>query len=188
MTDEWVIVVTGPTCSGKSSVARSASSATGWELLHVRQHLLKLLPNRAPTRRDLQDVGAEIEHSTRGTWLRTMVEETMERSNAGSIIVDSARTGAQVDSLRSRYPDACVVHVTASVEVREFRFAAARRRSELIEPQSFEDVVAHSVESEAEQLSLVADCVLDTSLLVKPAAAQEFLRLLMKHDETRGES
>ena len=72
MVQRLVVVVSGPVAGGKSSLARKLEARFDGARLSTRELLMpSLQPEEAPTRQRLQQIGAEFDQSTGGTWVAT---------------------------------------------------------------------------------------------------------------------
>lgn len=178
-----VLLLTGPTCAGKSSIADRLGARADVRVIRVREILASLLDQCTPSRGELQELGRRLEASTDGAWLRDAVVESVDSSpRAALAVIDAARTIRQVEGIRQGYPGLAVVHVTASPQVRESRFKQAAPGTEvpLVESARFEDLLSDDIEQEAESLGSMADIVIDTTGCTRSAAAKRVLSFLRK--------
>lgn len=178
-----IIVFTGPTCAGKTSVAhRLVNDHVGSVLVSARAILSGLVENQPPSRGELQQVGEDLERTTKGAWLRDAVGKSTEKTpSVTRVFVDSARTKAQVEALRSSYGDnVTVVHFTASPEARRARFMSGAPRNDVVEPETFDEILAHPIEREVDGLQTIADHVINTSGLRAHSAAELVKALLLE--------
>jgi cytidylate kinase len=113
-----LLVLAGPICSGKTTLAQGLAKETGAQVVSARAELHKL--GAAGDRGDLQDFGAALERRTSGAWLASAVPTAEEHPTP--IIVDSARTLNQIRALRSLKHRVVVVYLTAPLKVRKQRY------------------------------------------------------------------
>jgi len=150
------VVISGALCSGKTTLARSLVSATGSQLLAVRSIIVEL--TGASDRQSLQRAGEDLERTTGGRWLL----HAAVRAGAGAgIIVDSARTQAQADALRSHFSRLTHFHLHAGEAQRESRYEA--RTDAADSGLSFSNASANDLEQRVDRLALSADAVIDTT-------------------------
>lgn len=153
------VVICGPVCAGKSTLARALAQRLRLPIVTGQQAIEYHAKSGALGRAGLQRLGQELEQRRPGSWLADAVDALVGQAQAA--VVDAARTAEQVRALRSREGGATVVHLTAVNEVRQARYehrSAARDR-----PVSFELLASSQLEREAVALGEEADRAVDTT-------------------------
>jgi dephospho-CoA kinase len=161
------IVLAGPTCAGKTTLADGLSRATAWPIVTARAAIV-LHAGRALDARGLATAGFRLEAQFPGVWLASAVAAAVAADQAA--IVDAARTSAQVIALRESSPWCTVVYLTADVETRRRRYG---RRG--CGTTQFDALANSSIERGADLLAGNADLCVDTSSL---SATQILSRVL----------
>lgn len=152
------VVLAGPTCAGKTTLAQILADKVGWPVVAARRAIQIAGDLADNDRKELVRVGMDLERENPGHWL---VEATDRAVGAGNpTIVDAARTQAQVQAFRGRLPRPLVVHVWADPDMREQRFKQQQARDENM---SFERLARSRAEVEAEGLIDTADLRIDTT-------------------------
>jgi adenylosuccinate synthase len=146
--------------SGKSTIARLLQERLGYAVISARQILRELADDALDARVDLQRVGAEIEERTQGQWLADAAAAIAAATSPRPVVVDSARTKAQVQAVRKSLGHVHHLHLTAPDAVLRRRFKS--RASDLIEPASLQEAASHPVEQETSRLGQDADLILDS--------------------------
>lgn len=136
-----IIVLSGRMGSGKSTLAEAIKKAT--MSTHVFKTSSVLDGN---TRREKQESGANLDARTEGDWLNQAVFKIAMISGADNLVVDAARTRAQVQKMRESVRSLFHVHLAASPSLSEER-----------RPQEPRDATELDVDS----LRAIADLVLD---------------------------
>jgi cytidylate kinase len=146
--------------SGKTTTATLLHERWGYVVVSARAVLRDLAQEALLTREELQQFGALVERETRGNWLGEAAAAVAAEHAPSPLVVDSARTRAQIGAVRRALPSVKHVHLSAPLDLLESRFAATTKG--LIEPPSFERAISHPVEREAASLGDSADVVLST--------------------------
>jgi adenylosuccinate synthase len=167
---ETLLVMSGPICAGKSTLAEGLQRRYGARRLSSRQLLQQRVKDTGAGRLSLQAAGEELDRETQGRWLAESLRPLVEQPG-GPLVVDSVRIRLQVEALRQVFGSRVVhVHLTAPAGLRERRYDARRAASgQDTEGASFARVGEDATERAVEGLADVADLVLDTSRL--PAEA-----------------
>ena len=132
--------------------------------LSTRQILLPELDERKEvTRQALQRVGRSLDESTDGRWVANRLSSTIFQAHQRLIVIDAARTAAQVAGLRRAFGrQVRHVHVTASAETCEERFERRRPNSEITETGTYTDVKSDRTEANVHTLAPMADIAINT--------------------------
>jgi adenylosuccinate synthase len=158
-----VLVVSGPICAGKTTLSCLLHSRAGFKIVSARQ-VLSVLSREVADRRELQLFGRRLESETRGGWLARSIAE-MSRGDAETpIVVDSARTKAQLDAIR-RDLDGPVthIHLTARESTRNSRFEDRGDQEGFEAGRSFNEYAADPIEVVVSQLEGMADATIDST-------------------------
>ena len=151
-----VVLISGPIASGKTTLSRLLELRLGFCVLSTRA-VLSLL---ARDRRSLQSLGASLDESTDGRWVRDALLGLQSRSpTKSSFVVDSVRTLNQVRWFQETFGGFVThVHLTARAEVLRGRYGSR------FEGNRYQDVVADPVERKVGSLAPSADLVADTGV------------------------
>jgi cytidylate kinase len=150
-----LLILAGPLCSGKTTLAKALAEQTGALVVSARAELHKL--GATGDRGDLQDFGTALERRTGGAWLASAVPSADE--HPAPVIVDSARTLNQIRALRSIRQDVVVMYLTAPLEERRQRYE--RRDDPVDRGRSVESALSGEQEDVGE-LAAHADLQLET--------------------------
>lgn len=167
-------MLSGPILAGKSTIARLLREEWGYEVVSARAVLRELSPIELQTRADLQRFGAALEAETHGGWLGEAAAKAAVADPRRPIVIDAARTMAQVSSVRSALVEVRHVHVRADRAELKSRFA--RGGKGLVEARSFDEAMSHEVERYVDDLAEAADVVLDSSANDPTALLRELKR------------
>jgi cytidylate kinase len=170
------IVLSGTMFSGKTTIAELLRDQWGYVVVSARAVLRQLSPDSLLTREALQQFGTALEKETDGSWLGAATAAVALEDPATQVVVDSARTRAQIHSVRQALPGVRHVHLTAPLDVLESRFASTTKG--LVEPPSFKGAIAHPVEREAASLGEIADVVLNSADGEPDAVVAQLIRAL----------
>lgn len=158
MTAERLLILMGPTCSGKTSVAQECRGQ-GWQVLSAREVIEALSGDSAGcTREKLLERGLQLERETRGSWILDSVVQGLARAEFG-LIVDSVRTVAQLAAARTAGPEGLMVRsvfLDAAAQVRELRYGLRIREGRGGEIR-FWELEGHEIERQIGGLQAVAD-------------------------------
>lgn len=176
--DGSVVAISGPVCSGKSTLAAGLSSATGAQVLTTRLLIADHL-GRGPdelTRGELQAAGEALDLERGGAW----VAEGVAGLAAGAdelIVVDAVRNLDQLATLREeRFTSH--VHLTADPEVLADRYAIRSRNNPQLEFPDLQGLRASPTEARVEELAHVADLELDTGAIETDGALHAVMEML----------
>lgn len=148
----------GPLGAGKTTLAHLLAERFGLVVV-TASTALQRHAGRNLSRGELQRLGARLEAERPGEWLADAVQATVDSGSA--VVVDSARTQAQLASLIARLPEAVAIHVSADRDTREARFNSRSDHRDV--GTSFDAVSNSAIEVEADLLRSVADIALDSS-------------------------
>lgn len=150
-----VIILSGPTCAGKSSVAKEIAKVLGFGIVHTRE----LLPAKAGelSRVELHKLGEELDQSTGGGWIADEVVHRLDGDTVQGVVVDSARSRLQIDRIMDgRVNESLHVHLVSDSSTLRTRFVERGG----VEAE-FNEIYAYQI-SGTEALEASADILLDT--------------------------
>jgi hypothetical protein len=170
------IVLSGPILAGKSTIAGLLQEEWGYVVVSARSVLRELSPFQLDTRAELQRFGSSLESETDGGWLGEAAARAAIADPRRPVVVDAARTVAQVLSVRSALGDVRHVHIRADRAELEFRFA--RGDKDLVDAPSLDEAMSHQVERSIHDLAQIADVVVDSSAKGPTTLLRELQRLV----------
>jgi cytidylate kinase len=168
----WTVVLCGPMCAGKTTLGRTLADTTGASLVTARGAIERIGGRGALDRAELVRLGAKLEAERPGAWLAEAV--AADAPHGTRVIVDAARTAAQIEALAARPGPHLTIYLEAASGLRAQRFR--KRTAGQSGECRFEDVDATPVEQEVKSLAPRCDVVLDTALLEPDAVAAAALR------------
>lgn len=108
-----VLALCGPIASGKTTLADAIHSNFGTPVISTKKVINKMFGDG--DRVSMQNKGAELDESTRGTWIVNEVRDISAETRSPVVIVDSIRTDYQISALNNAFGKNCVkVFVTAN--------------------------------------------------------------------------
>ncbi len=179
---DWTVLLSGPVCTGKTSLAMSLAVKFGAQVLTTRA-LIAARAGENPERLDrrrLQELGRRLDAQEGGAWVATALRSLLPHTPAGApAVVDAVRTLAQAEAVKALTPTLWV-HLTAPNDVLAARYEHRRRERPELELANYEDVRADPTEAEVQQLAAAADLVIDTYLASKNTTAAAVTTCLRK--------
>jgi hypothetical protein len=169
-----MIVLSGMLASGKTSVAPRI--VVGAVVLSARRVIAEINGSGARDREDAQVRGNELEELTAGRWLALATAGLLAVSEPEVVVVDAARTPAQVKWLRAMRPRADVVYLRADARVRHERYAKVRSQAPGWETGQESNVFRADAALGTEEIEHESDLVIDTEHL-QPDQVAERIRL-----------
>lgn len=159
-----VVVVSGPVAGGKSELAKELARRFAGARLSTRTLLVPhLADGQQPTRRALQDIGAQLDERTGGSWVADGFSREVFEASEQLIVIDAARIAGQVEALRAAFGRGVRhVHITSSRETCAQRFNLRRTGADILEDLSYEEVMADPTEAGVDDLGEMADVRIDT--------------------------
>lgn len=112
-----IILISGAVAAGKSTLSKGLSDRFGVRVLKTKEIIQGKFPQAASERRELQNLGDELDRKTHGLWVRDEVlrfinERGLEKS---IVVVDAVRKPEQVDGIRRAFgPRVFHIHLTAA--------------------------------------------------------------------------
>ena len=103
-----VVLVSGPVCSGKSSLVEQLQEKHGAKIVKTKDLIIKMSPKTKVERGKLQRAGQRLDNADGGAWVaealqRTIDAGTLGRTPEGLFVVDSVRIPGQIDAIRKAY-------------------------------------------------------------------------------------
>jgi len=147
------IVISGPLCAGKTTLAESLGKR-GWRVLSARSVIARFAGRGELDREDLQRFGRQLEMERPGVWLLRAAVALGE-----PLVLDSVRTRKQAQIARTYLEGCRLIHLTARLEVRRDRF-----NGRMGDAHEFDSIATTSLETEAASVAEMADVVIDTSM------------------------
>jgi hypothetical protein len=117
------------------------------------------------------ELGERLERERGGMWL---VDAVCATAREGMIVVDAARTAAQLAALKGWRASVLTVFLDAAMDIRCRRFEARAPQGDM----NFEELSASPIECEARELGLYCDLAFDTSAIRSRAIAAAVLAAL----------
>ena len=181
-----IVILSGPICSGKSSLSKLLVCRYGAKCIKTRDLIVAAKPNFARTRRGLQRAGNALDKSPGPQWItdrlvRQINDDQGGPTPEGLYVVDSVRKRDQIDAIRNAYGTA-VYHIHLDAEDAELR-----RRFEVRYEKGEDDYGAATrerTERSVRDLAKVADIVVQTDRCTKESIlvrAVSLLGLYVRH-------
>jgi adenylosuccinate synthase len=158
-----VVILSGRVASGKSTLAKQLEELFSARVIKTKDLNVQLEANAKQERSSLQKHGEALDRKTDGAWVCDALVPLSQGLPAGAVfVVDSARIKPQIDKIRQAFGARVVhVHLEAPKEVLSERYKR-KQGHDVQELQSYDAVGRDPVESKVDQLSAVADVVIDT--------------------------
>jgi shikimate kinase len=148
-----LIVLTGPVCAGKTTLAALLAEALDGQTLAARAVIERA--SGADTRAALQSSGAELERESDGQWLAAAAVSYGQRP----LIVDAAKTEAQLKGLIELQEATQTIYLDASEKICRERYS--QRNDPVDQGQGFDELMQGEL-AEQPGLKRLADVVIDT--------------------------
>jgi adenylosuccinate synthase len=151
--------------AGKTTLAEALVEYRGFKRLLTRDAILRRLPDTPRTRLDLQAAGERLDRETGGRWVADELRGLLvgDRASPG-VVVDAVLIPGQVEAVRA-VAGLRVIHAHLTAPRHELEARYANKRSGIEESDRYSDLLRSATEVNVEQLSEVADLVVDTSLI-----------------------
>ncbi|MGN8154366.1 adenylosuccinate synthetase [Agrobacterium sp. 22094] len=156
-----IIVISGPIAVGKTTFSKEIIDRYPCEKVSTRNYILAA-KSTANERAALQRAGVELDEATNGAWVAEAVGEVYSSTEKPFLLVDSARTAAQVTALRDRFGPTNIhhFHLTAPANVLEQRYNERTNPGDTA--VTYEQAKANLVEADIDNLAEIADVVIHT--------------------------
>lgn len=169
-----LLLLSGQIATGKTAVATALASASGADVLRVREALAHVLGVVPDDRATLQVRGADLDRRTAGRWLRDYLQEHA----GGKSVIDALRTRLQTEPILEAMPNSRLIFLEASETTRRHRYAQAAALDPVKASTDFDLAMRHPTESEASTLRAMAHVVIDTDDLSVDEIVREVRRAL----------
>lgn len=160
---DQIVVLSGQVGCGKTTLARRLAEEFPITHAKTREFLMSRGAHVAKERGALQKFGEELDHKTKGEWVREDLDKLLRTVEGRPVtIVDAARIQEQVEAIRRAYGRRVIhIHLMAPKKELEKRYKR-RKTSEIKELSSYDDVLQNKTEREIESLAEIADVVIDS--------------------------
>lgn len=156
-----LVLLSGPICSGKSTLAKRLADKFAFERRKTTQFVQARSRGEAKDRLALQQYGQKLDSEFGGMWLVEDVKRTIEDIKL-DVILDSVRTIDQVDALREAFGRKVVhVHLDAPQEVLAVRYSVKFSGNKL-EPNSYDETQQNETEKNVRVLDSISDISINT--------------------------
>jgi adenylosuccinate synthase len=158
----WIIILSGPIRSGKTTLATKMSEKFGMKIIKTRDLILSSFNNLSPADRvSLQEHGERLDRGTNGQWVATELAKVVLLENKdAAYIIDSVRIAAQVNAIRLAFRSVTHVHLTASDKELQRRYEERAAREN--DPTPYDTAKKNPTEKKVGRLAEIADIVIDT--------------------------
>lgn len=161
-----IVLLSGPICSGKSSLVKLLQDRHGATIIKTRDLILEKAPRTKRERTALQRAGQRLDKRDRGAWVGEALQKVIDNNApagtpSGLFVVDSVRITGQIDAIRRAYgADVHHIHLTASEHELRSRYEARQLADD--QAVDYEALKKNRTEKDVEKLSEVADIVVST--------------------------
>ena len=161
-----VVLVSGPVCAGKSSLALQLESRHSAVVVKTKDLIMRMRPRTKPERHKLQNAGQRLDNSDGGAWVATALRETIEAATIGEtpeglFVVDSVRIPGQILAVRKAYgADVHHIHLTATPRELKRRYEDLNRQEDA--DVGYDRLKRNRTERKIEELAPLADIVVHT--------------------------
>ncbi len=159
-----IVALSGPVCSGKSTLARLLVEKEGAIKVKTNELLREIKPNLKPTRLSLQKLGDQLDKQTNGKWVSDGVVKTLDPIDKTSnqlIVIDAIRIEPQLQELR-RAVNVQVVHIHLEANNDELALRYSKRDGDFQEFADYKKVQQNRTEKHVQSLAEIADVVIET--------------------------
>ena len=177
-----VVLVSGPVCSGKSSLVAQLRDKHGAKVIKTKDLILAMSPRTRLERHKLQMAGQRLDNADNGAWVAEAVQRTIDAATTlgtpeGLFVVDSVRIPGQIEAVRRAYgAEVHHIHLTASHEELRSRYETRRRTEDA--GVDYDRLKRNRTERQIEVLARLADIVVQTDKCSKGAVLVRATALL----------
>ena len=158
-----VVILSGPICSGKSSLAKLLHLKYGAERIKTRELIVAAKPKVARTRRALQRAGNALDKTEGPQWITNQLVRRIDHRGGttpeGLYVIDSVRKREQVEAIRDAY-GLTVYHIHLEAEGDVLRQRYQGRHAEDL--TDYRAATAERTERGVRALANIADVVVQT--------------------------
>ena len=157
-----IIILSGPTCSGKSSFCDQLELKAAARIIKTRDLIVAANPNVGDTKIALQRAGNALDKNEGGDWVkRALAKLLSDGANDSLVVIDAVRKKPQIEAIRDAYgPSVYHVHLTAPELELKRRYEERGREDLAVE--SYEKIIKDVTEKSSRTLDALADLVIDT--------------------------
>lgn len=156
-----IVLLSGPICSGKSSLSKRLIDRFGFSLMKTTEYVMQRKIEGGDSRRELQEYGKYLDTIDSGQWILNDFSSFCDQNPSEYIVIDSVRTELQINKFREKFGRKVVhVHLTAPDKVLRERYASKMATS--ADSCSYDDAICNESEREVGSLSNHSDIAIDT--------------------------
>ena len=176
------MLISGPVCSGKSSLVAQLHAEHDARVVKTKDLILRMSPRTTPERRKLQLAGQRLDRADGGAWVAEALQRTIDVATVagtpkGLFVVDSIRIPGQLDAVRRAYgAEVHHIHLSASAEELRTRYEERQRAEDASVP--YDRLKSNRTEKKIEGLAALADIVVRTDKCSKGAVLVRATALL----------
>ena len=165
-----IVILSGPVCSGKTTLAESLESTFKVKLFKTRQFLRERgAKEKIPSERGaMQTFGDYLDRRTGGSWVRDdLLQKLSNVAENDVVVLDAIRIKSQIEALRSAFGLRVFhVHLTASLDELRQRYRD-RPEKDLKEFKTYDEVLQNNTEKMIHRLEKEADVVIHSDRCTK---------------------
>ena len=176
-----IVVLSGPICSGKSSLSKQLESRYKAHVIKTSNLIFEVTPRVKRNRIALQRAGDALDRKSGGKWIRDgltrVIEKTKGSTPSGLFVVDAVRTIDQIQGVRDAFGgDVHHIHLTAGAA--ELRRRFRKREADSDTAISYSNVKRNRTERAIDKLAAIADILVSTDRCSKSAVLVRAIALL----------
>ena len=161
-----IVVLSGPICAGKSTLAEKLCSRYRAQIIKTRDLIKQQLPKVEEERGALQRAGEKLDRVDGGAWVKNALVRLIEAIQGGATptglyVIDSVRISGQLEAIRQAYGTS-VHHIHLNAPDAELESRYAGRGPKTKEYASYADVRRSRTERNVGALEKLADVVVAT--------------------------
>jgi len=160
-----IIALSGPICSGKTTLAKLLEQEAGGTVIKTREMILSERPKTKQARRSLQLAGESLDRDTNGQWVARQVGRKLQGmpTSPTYIVIDSVRIEAQLVALRRAFGNKVIhIHLDAGDDSLSVRYSARSEGSSTSELKNLAEAQKNKTEKNVRALARIADIVIET--------------------------
>jgi adenylosuccinate synthase len=177
-----IVILSGPICAGKSSLAQKLAIRYGARVIKTRELIKLQLPSVKDERTALQRAGEKLDREDGGAWVgnalaRSIESEQSVESRAPIVVVDSVRIPGQIGAIRNGFGTA-VHHIHLTAEFNELSRRYSSRQGSIDEVATYNAAARNKTEKHVKELADLADIVVNTDRCSEDAVLIRAVALL----------
>jgi adenylosuccinate synthase len=177
--ERLIVLVSGPVAVGKSTLCDGLIRQHDFDVFKTREYLMKLAHDSVAHRSRLQTFGQLLDKKRDGEWVCDGVHEMVDNNPGARLVVDAVRIEPQIRAIRRSFGPA-VFHIHLRAPQRTLVSRYKGRVSKVKEMRSYDEVRKNRTEMKVDELTMLADLVIDTSRVAPGAvvsAVSSYLNL-----------